>query len=428
MKARAGTILVTVAAMTAMAACGADTGPPTLTWYINPDDGGQDELAARCTEEAGGAYRITTSLLPREAPDQREQLVRRLAAGDSGIDLMSLDPPFIPEFAEAGFLAEIPPDVAEAVTEDVVQGAIDGSTWRDELVAVPFWANTQLLWYRRSVAEAAGLDPENQPVTWEQLIEAAQSQETYLSVQGVRAEALTVWINALVASGGGQIIENPDAPAEELRFGLESDAGQQAAEIIGTIGREGLGGPGLSNQDEEASMRQFQGDDGSFMVNWPFVWAATNASVEAGDLDQELIDDIGWAIYPAVAEGEEARPPYGGISLGIGAYTDYLDEAIEAAQCIVQPENQAFYFVNDGNPPSHTQAYEDAEVQEAFPMADVIRESLEQAEPRPQTAYYNEVSTGLQNTWHPPSGVQPDATPQRATTLITEVLRGERLL
>ena len=157
MKARAGTILVTVAAMTAMAACGADTGPPTLTWYINPDDGGQDELAARCTEEAGGAYRITTSLLPREAPDQREQLVRRLAAGDSGIDLMSLDPPFIPEFAEAGFLAEIPPDVAEAVTEDVVQGAIDGSTWRDELVAVPFWANTQLLWYRRSVAEAAAV-------------------------------------------------------------------------------------------------------------------------------------------------------------------------------------------------------------------------------------------------------------------------------
>ena len=38
-------------------------------------------------------------------------------------------------------------------------------------------------------------------------------------------------------------------------------------------------------------------------------------------------------------------------------------------------------------------------------MADVIRESLELAVPRPQTPYYNEVSTGLQQTWHPPSAV-----------------------
>ena len=54
---------------------------------------------------------------------QREQLIRRLAADDSSIDIMSLDPPFIPEFAEAGFLAPVPEDVAERVTEDVVQSA-----------------------------------------------------------------------------------------------------------------------------------------------------------------------------------------------------------------------------------------------------------------------------------------------------------------
>ena len=28
--------------------------PPTLTWYINPDSGGQAEIARRCTEAAGG--------------------------------------------------------------------------------------------------------------------------------------------------------------------------------------------------------------------------------------------------------------------------------------------------------------------------------------------------------------------------------------
>lgn len=50
-------------------------------------------------------------------------------------------------------------------------------------MTVPFWANTQILWYRKSVAEAAGLDM-TQPVTWDQLIEAARSQDKYLGVQG----------------------------------------------------------------------------------------------------------------------------------------------------------------------------------------------------------------------------------------------------
>ena len=62
---------------------GGESGPPTLTWYINPDDGGQDVLAQQCSDASGGKYKIQTSLLPRDASSQREQLARRLAAGDT---------------------------------------------------------------------------------------------------------------------------------------------------------------------------------------------------------------------------------------------------------------------------------------------------------------------------------------------------------
>lgn len=420
--------LVALAVTLPLAACGGDSGPPTLTWYINPDNGGQVEIAARCTQEADGAYRLTTEVLPRDAASQREQLARRLAAKDSSIDIMSLDPPFIPELAEPGFLAPIPQDVADEVSKDVVQGAIDGATWKDELVAIPFWANTQLLWYRKSVAEAAGLDPEKEPVTWQQLIDAATEQDKVLGVQGAKAESLTVWVNALVESAGGHVLQDPEASADELELGLESDAGKAAAEIIGTIGREGLGGPGLPTADENATMTVFQRDRGSFMVNWPFVWSATSAAVEEGTLGQDVLDDIGWAMYPRVDEDTEARPPYGGINLGIGAFSEHVDLALDAARCIVTPENQAEYFATNGNPPASTKAYDDPAVQEAFPMADVIRESLEQAAPRPQTPYYNEVSTGLQETWHPPASVRPGTTPTESTDFITAVLRGEALL
>lgn len=425
-----GRSLIAVAAAVGFvaSACGGESGPPTVTWYVNPDAGGQEQLAAQCTEAAEGEYQITTALLPRDAPGQREQLARRLAAQDPDIDLMSLDPAFIAEFADAGWLTEVPDDIAADVTDGAVQAAVDVSTWNDALVAVPFWANTQLLWYRKSVAQEAGLDLENEPVTWQQLIEAAQSQETLISLHGIREEAYAVWINALVESAGGQIVENPDAPANEIQLTVDSDAGRQAAEIIQLIAREGVGGPGLSNQDEEGAMHQFNGEESAFMLNWPFVWAAINGAVEEGNLTEEFLDDIGWAPYPAVAEGEDARPPYGGISLAVSAFSDVPEAALDAAACIVTPENQAAYFAAEGNPASHPDAYENPDVQDAFPMADVILQSLEQAGLRPHTPYYNEVSEGLQATWHPPADVDPERTPADATTLITEVLRGERLL
>lgn len=411
-----------------LAACGSSgSDVPLLTWYINPDNGGQATIAAQCTEAANGAYRIQTSVLPRDASSQREQLARRLAAKDSSIDLMSLDPPFIPELAEPGFLAPLPDDVKERVSKDVVAGALAGATWKDELVTVPFWANTQLLWYRKSVAAAAGLDM-TQPVTWDQLIDAVRTQDVYLGVQGTKAESLTVWINALVASAGGEIVENPTAPAEDIKLGLETDAGREAARIIGTIGKEGLGGPGLPTEDENASLSVFQGDKGSFMVNWPFVWSATTAAVADGTLQQSLVDDIGWAIYPRVAADKPTGTPYGGINLGVGAFSKHTDLSFQAAECIVTPEHQAFYFATNGNPASNTAAYTDPAVLKAYPMADVIRQSLEQAVPRPQTPYYNDLSIGLQQTWHPPSSVNPDTTPKTSTDFITAVLRGERLL
>ncbi|ALU40921.1 ABC transporter substrate-binding protein [Kocuria flava] len=406
---------------------GADAGgTPTLTWYINPDAGGQAELAQQCTEQSGGRYRIETSLLPRDAASQREQLARRLAAGDSSMDIMSLDPPFIPELAEPGFLAAPPQEVVDATTQDVLDGPLEGARWNDELVTIPFWANTQLLWYRESVAEAAGLDMDR-PVTWQQIMDAARRQDKYLGVQGTQGESMTVWVNGLVKSAGGEIIENPEAPADEISVGLDSEAGRQAAEIVGTIGRDGLGGPGLPTSDENASMIQFQSEQGSFMVNWPFIYAATAAAVEDGTVEASVYEDIGWALWPRVDADTPSAPPLGGINLGVGATSEHQDLAWEAVECIVQPENQAHYFVTNGNPAASEAAYEDPEVREAYPMYATIRESLDQAAPRPQTPFYNEVSTAIQQEWTPPASVT-ESTPRNTAEFIEAVLRGDRLL
>ncbi|REE05219.1 extracellular solute-binding protein [Citricoccus nitrophenolicus] len=424
---RLASAAVVATAALVLAGCGPAEDIPVLTWYTNPDDGGQATIAQQCTEAAGGAYRIETSILPNDAASQREQLTRRLAAGDTSMDIMSLDPPFIPELAEPGFLAPVPEDVAASTTEDTLEGAVAGATWKDNLVTVPFWANTQLLWYRESVAEEAGLNM-NEPVTWDQLIEVARDQDKELGVQGARAEAMTVWLNALVESAGGHILENPEASAADVQTGLDTEAGHQAAQIISTIGQEGLGGPGLATQQENEAMLLFQGDSGSFMVNWPFVWPATNAAVEDGALPEDLPEDIGWALYPRVVEDQEPAPPLGGINLGVGAESEHPELAWEAIECIVAPEHQTEYFITNGNPPSSASAFDDPAVEEAFPMAPTIRESLELAAPRPQTPYYSEVSTAVQQRFTPPGAVDPEATPAETGQFIMEVLRGESLL
>jgi multiple sugar transport system substrate-binding protein len=308
-----------------------------------------------------------------------------------------------------------------------VESAIEGATWSDELVAVPFWANTQLLWYRKSVAEEAGLDM-TQPVTWEQVVQAAQQTGTTLGAQGIRAEALTVWVNALIESAGGSIIEEATEDPADTQLGLTSEPAARAAEVIQLVADSGVTGPAFSTAGEDANVVAFEGEGAGFMVNWPFVWGRALSGVETGVLDPSVPEDYGWAIYPRVVADEPAAPPYGGINLGVGAFSQYPEFAYEATECITTTENQAYYMTTNGNPASDTAVYDDPEVLEVFPMAPTIRESLELAASRPQTPYYSEVSGGIQRTYHPPSSVVPGETGEQAADLISAVLAGEQLL
>ena len=99
-------------------------------------------------------------------------------------------------------------------------------TWEDGVYAIPLWANTQVLWYRKSLAEAAGLDiGPDQPVTWEQVIQAAADNGGTVGVQANRYEAYVVWINALIQGAGGDIVSNTEA-GTDAQVDIDSDAGR----------------------------------------------------------------------------------------------------------------------------------------------------------------------------------------------------------
>lgn len=410
-----------------LTACADDSGPPTITWYINPDNGGQGRLAEKCAGASNGAYRVDVETLPNDASAQREQLVRRLAANDSSIDVMSLDPPFVAEFANAGFLRPFAKDEEAALTDDVLKGPLQTAYWKNQLVAAPFWANTQLLWFRKSVAQAAGIDPTSADFTWDDMIKAAESQNKVIGVQANRYEGYMVWINALVVSAGGQIVTNVEA-GKDATPAINSPAGNAAAEVVGGLARSTAAPPAMSTMGEEEARAAFQGTRGAFMVNWPYVYGAAKGDVEAGAIDQSVVDDMGWARYPQVKAGESSKPPLGGINLGIGAFTQHPGEALALVKCATSLQSNIDYMVDAGNPAAKAAAYDDPKVRDAFPMADLIRDSINDAGPRPITPYYNDVSTAVQITWHPATNVHAPATPDETASFMSDVLQGRRLL
>jgi multiple sugar transport system substrate-binding protein len=404
-----------------LAACSASASSrDTLVWYINPDAGGQAKVASNCSTDQ---YTITTQVLPQDANEQRIQLARRLAAEDSGIDIMSIDPPFTAEFANAGFLAPLPQSLQEKLQQQSFQGATDAATWEGEMVVAPFWSNTQVLWYRKSFVQKAGIDM-TKPVTWDQIIDAAAQNGGKVAVQSNKYEGYVVWINALISGAGGEIATDTDKGVD-IKLEIDSPAGEQAAAVIDKLAHSSAAPADMSVAQEGQAGSTFGSSTGSFMVNWTYIYNSYEAT------DPGFNKDIGYARYPQTVQGEPSRPPYGGIGLGVSAYSDHVDEAVEAIECLTSPDNQEVNAELTGNMPASQAGYEakNNALQKTYPadLLKLFQESLDEAAPRTVTPYWSDISSGLQSAWHPPSGVS-SSTPATSQSFIDNVLHGRSLL
>ena len=402
-----------------LAACGSSAGSAdTLTWYINPDAGGQAKVAENCST---ADYKIAVQVLPQNASEQRIQLSRRLAAEDPEIDIMSIDPPYTAEFANAGFLATIPKSLQDKLKTQSFKGAVDAATWNGQLVVAPFWSNTQVLWYRKSFVKKAGIDM-NKPVTWDQIIDAAAKNDGKVAVQANKYEGYAVWINALISGAGGAIATNTEKGVN-LTLEVDSPAGETAAKIIEKLAGSEAAPADLSVSNEGTAGGTFGGPKGAFMVNWTYIWTNYDAT------QPEVKKDLGFTRYPQSTQSEAFRPPYGGIGVGVSKYTRHKDEAMKAIECITSPDNQGVNAELTGNMPASAAGYRYPALAKIYPqpLLTLFQQSLDAAAPRTVTPYWSDISGALQSTWHPPNGVD-SKTPPDSQKFIEDVLHGRRLL
>ena len=416
MRSRLGSAVGAVVATAAvLAGCGGgdDGGRVTLNfWAYNEPSGSFRAAADRCTEQSDGRYRIAFNPLGNDPDTQRQSLVRRLAAKDSSIDIMSMDVIWTAEFAEAEWIKPWPEQFASKVREGTLEGPLQTATYEDELYAAPANSNTQLLWYRKDLVDG---EP---PRTWDKLIDTASEMEEggQIEIQGAQYEGTTVLFNSLIQSAGGEILDGPD------KVGLEQEPTQKAVDVMAKFGRSPAANPSLENQKEDQARLAFEQGEAAFQVNYPFIYPS------AKDGAPEIFKNLGWAEYPSVEEGGPSKAPIGGFNWGVGNYTEHPELAFEAATCLRSDENQRSFALDGGLPPTLEAIYDDPKFEEQYPFGDLIRRQLDDPGVRPASPLYADVSLAIYKTLSPFSDIDTDAVVGALRERVSNALKSQGLL
>lgn len=412
-------VAVLVLAAVAMAGCGSAPvgGPVTLNWYIyNPSAPVFADAARECSQQSGGAYTIAVNYLPSSADGQRQQMVRRLAAADTSLDILGLDVTWTPEFAGAGWIEPWPDAQARQVEDGTLPTMLETATWNGRLYSAPFNTNTQLLWYRKDLVPTP-------PATWDEMLDQAGAlaqagKPHYVEVQGAQYEGYVVWFNTMVASAGGSILSGD---------GQEVTLGPPAVTALRTMQRLATSvaaDPSLSNQMEDQNRLAFENGTAAFELNYPFVYPSAQSNAP------EIFANMGWAPYPQVIAGQPAHPTIGGIDLAVSRYSPHKDAAFAAITCLRGREHQIQNAVQAGLPPVLEDIYRNPtpEFQQKYPFYREIYDSLQRASVRPKTPAYQSVSIVIASTLSPPSEIQPEQDVQTLRTRIADALQSKGLV
>ncbi|MFR9780489.1 ABC transporter substrate-binding protein [Micromonospora sp. MS34] len=409
----AAAVALALAAPLTACASGGDGGTPTINLYYPPEQNLQ-KVVDDCNAQAQGRYRIAYRVLPRQADDQRVQMVRRLAAQDSGMDVLGLDVTWTQEFASAHWIREWTGADKAEVEQGTLAGPLDTARYEGRLYAAPKNTNVQLLWYRTDLV------PEP-PKTWDEMIKAAQQLKQQgkpyqVLTMGAQYEGLVVLYNTLAESAGGHILSDDGKKAV-------MDAGTvRALAQLKAFATSGVTSPSFSNATEDPVRLEFQSGTGAFQVNWPFVYPAMQ------EANPDLAKKVKWARVPGIDANTPSKVTIGGVNLAVSTYSKHPTESFEAARCIRDAKNQKFSAVNDGVPPTIEAVYDDPEMDKAYPMKETILEELKEPAVRPLTPAYQSISTVTSAILSPPSGIRPEQTANELRKAIADALESKGVL
>lgn len=445
-----------------VSACGNQNDGTVINYYTPANEMATfTAVAKRCNEQLGGRFTIKQISLPKGADDQRLQLARRLTGNDKSLDVMALDVVWTAEFAEAGWalpLSDDPAGEAEAdARENTLPGPLKTAEWQDRLYAAPITTNTQLLWYRADLMEKP-------PETWDAMVTEAtrlhdEGKPSWIALQAKQYEGLVVWFNTLLVSAGGQVLSDDGKTVTLTDTAERRAATVKALQIIKSVATAPGADPSITQTDEGTARLALEQGKAALEVNWPFVLPSMLENAVKGGVPylplnerEDLkgsIDDLGtfkptdeqfdsaydaskevfgFANYPGVVPGEQARVTIGGLNLAVGKNSQHRAEAFEAIRCLRSVENQRYTSVEGGLPAVRASLYDDPAFQQKYPQYAIIREQLTNAAVRPATPVYQAVSTRISATLAPITAIDPERTADVLADQVQKAIDGKGLI
>ena len=346
-------------------------------------------------EQTGNEVKLIST--PNSSSERLALYQQLLAAGASDIDVFQID--VVWPGILANHLIDLTPYAEAGVIEEHFQAIVENNTVDGKLVAIPWFTDAGILYYRSDLLEKYN---ENPPTTWEELeriaqtiqeAERAEGQDRLWGFvwQGRAYEGLTCnaleWIashngGTIVADDGEITINNPQAV----------EAISKAAGWVGAISPEGV-----LNYTEEEARGVFQSGNAVFMRNWPYAWGLAQGE------DSPIKGKVGVVALPKGGQEGRHAGTLGGWQLAVSRYSENPELAADLVMYLASIEEQKRRAIEGTYNPTIKSLYEDEEVLEAVPFFGDLYDTFVNAVARPSSVTgnkYNQVSQEFWNTVH----------------------------
>ncbi|HYO57944.1 ABC transporter substrate-binding protein [Archangium sp.] len=357
---------------------------------------GQEQEVCKQGAEAWAkktGHTVQVMSVPTDAGQQLAQFQQLLAAGSSDLDVVRID--VIWPGIVANHFIDLKPHFPEDVLKQHFQPIVKNNTVNGKLIAIPWFTDAGLLYYRKDLLEKHGQKP---PTTWQELAQVAKvvmdaekkagnDKLVGYVFQGKSYEGLTCnaleWVDSfgggtIVDSNGQVTINNPKA-VEAIDF---------FASLVGNVVPKGV-----LSYEEEGARGAFQSGNAVFMRNWPYAWSLANAK------DSPISGKVGVMALPKGGAEGKSTGTLGGWQLGVSKYSKHPELAVDLVKYLTGPEEQKRRALVGSFNPTLTSLYKDEELLKANPFISSLYETFTNAVPRPSITgtKYNQVSTEFRN-------------------------------
>lgn len=241
----------------------------------------------------------------------------------------------------------------------------------EKFYSMPFNSSTPVMYYNKDAFEAAGLDPETPPATFEEIEEVSKKiMEANPDMRGFALQAYGWLFEQLLANQGALLMNNDngrtDTPTE---IGFTEEQGKSIFQWVENMVNDGTFANYGTNGDNMVS-GFLAGDVAMFL----------QSSASSRDVIDNAPFEVGVAFLPHPENVDREGVVIGGASLWMvdGKEQAEKDAAWDFMKFVQQPEIQAEWHVNTGYFAINPAAYDEQVVQEAYEEMPQLQVTVQQ--------------------------------------------------